>query len=91
MKRLAIVVWLSLPLALAAAEAGDYIENFDTLYNNLTVEKSGSVVELRARSRRGESRESAVDLSDPLKLVVAYTRTLYAGLFGSSLFPVGRS
>ena len=76
-----ILAGLLLPLALAAAEAGDYVESFDTLYNNLTVEKTGSIVELRARSRRGESLESAVDLSDPLRLVVAYTRTLYAGLF----------
>lgn len=70
----------SLPL-LAADKAGDYVESFDTTYNSLTVERQGSVVELRARSRRGEFIESAVDLSDPLRLVVAYTRTLYAGLF----------
>jgi spermidine synthase len=70
----------SLPL-LAAEKTGDYVESFDTTYNSLTVERQGSVVELRARSRRGEFIESAVDLSDPLKLVVAYTRTLYAGLF----------
>jgi spermidine synthase len=65
----------------AAEERGDYIESFDTLYNNLTVEKRGSIVELRARSRAGEYLESAVDLSSPLTLVVPYTRTLYAGLF----------
>ncbi len=70
----------SLPL-LAAEKTGDYVESFDTTYNSLTVERQGSVVELRARSRRGEFIESAVDLNDPLKLVVAYTRTLYAGLF----------
>lgn len=81
MKRLIMIVALVLPLALTAAEPGDYVESFDTLYNNLTVERIGSVVELRARSRRGEALESAVDLSDPLKLVVGYTRTLYAGLF----------
>jgi spermidine synthase len=72
--------WLA-TAALAAAESGDYVERFDTTYNSLTVERSGSIVELRARSRRGEALESAVDLADPLKLVVAYTRTLYAGLF----------
>jgi spermidine synthase len=59
----------------------DYVESFDSLYNNLTVEKRGTVVELRARSRGTEALESAVDLSDPLKLVVNYTRTLYAALF----------
>lgn len=71
---------LTVPL-LAAEKSGDYVESFDTTYNSLTVERRGTVVELRARSRRGEYVESAVDLSDPLKQVVAYTRTLYAGLF----------
>jgi spermidine synthase len=66
---------------LAAAESGNKVESFDTLYNSLTVEQRGTVVELRARSRGSIYVESAVDLSDPLKLVVAYTRTLYAGLF----------
>lgn len=66
---------------LTAAEVPDYIENHDTLYNNLTVEKRGSVVELRARSRAGEYLESAVDLADPLRLVVAYTRSLFAASF----------
>jgi spermidine synthase len=67
--------------AAPAAESGNYLESFDTIYNSLTIERSGTVVELRARSRRGEALESAVDLSDPQKLMVAYTRTLYAGLF----------
>jgi spermidine synthase len=66
---------------LIAAEPGNKVESFDTLYNSLTVEKKGTVVELRARSRGSMYVESAVDLADPLKLVVAYTRTLYAGLF----------
>jgi spermidine synthase len=69
------------PLGIFAAESKDYTESFDTLYNSLTVQRTGSVVELRARSRAGEYLESAVDLDDPLKLVVAYTRSLYAGLF----------
>lgn len=65
----------------AVCDAANTTEHFDTMYNSLTLEQTGSIVELRARSRRGESLESAVDLSDPLKLVVAYTRTLYGGLF----------
>jgi len=77
----AALVLLSRLPAGAADKSGDYVESFDTTYNSLTVERQGSVVELRARSRRGEFIESAVDLSDPLKLVVGYTRTLYAGLF----------
>lgn len=63
------------------AEAPDYIEHHDTLYNSLTVEKRGPIVELRARARGSEVRESAVDLRDPLRLVIPYTRTLYGALF----------
>lgn len=60
---------------------GDFVERYDTVYNSLTVEKKGSIVELRARARGTYALESAVDLADPMKLVVAYTRSLYAGLF----------
>lgn len=65
---------------LTAAE-GNYVERFDSIYNSLTIEKRGSVVEMRARSRGTEALESAVDLADPLRLVVGYTRTLYGALF----------
>ena len=58
-------VFLLAAAVLAGAER-DYVENFDSLYNNLTVEKRGTVVELRARSRSTQALESAVDLSDPL-------------------------
>jgi spermidine synthase len=77
-------LWIAL-LAFAtsagAAESGDYVETVDTLYNNLTIQRTGTLVELRARARRTEALESAVDLSDPLRPVVAYTRTLYGALF----------
>ena len=75
-----LLVFFLTATVLAAAER-DYVESFDSLYNNLTVERRGTVVELRARSRSTQALESAVDLSDPLKLVVNYTRTLYAALF----------
>jgi spermidine synthase len=75
LSRLCFLIGLLLPLAVRAT-SGDYLEHFDTLYNSLTVEKKGSIVELRARSRTFEALESAVDLSDPRRLVVAYTRTL---------------
>jgi spermidine synthase len=65
----------------ATIRAADYVERHDTIYNSLTIERRGTVVELRARSRQGEYLESAVDLADPLNLQVAYTRSLYAGLF----------
>jgi hypothetical protein len=41
------VLFLSSGFSSRAAEAPDYVENHDTLYNNLTVEKRGTVVELR--------------------------------------------
>lgn len=66
---------------LRAGEAGDYVESFDTIYNSLTIERRGTLVEMRARSRAGDFRESAVDLADPLKLVVPYTRTVFGALF----------
>lgn len=65
----------------AAVPAGDSLETYDTLYNHLTVERHGSLVELRARSRRGVFLESAVNLADPLNLQVAYTRTLFAAAY----------
>jgi spermidine synthase len=74
-----LLLWC--PLAFSRAQSGDYVERFDTIYNSLTVEKRGSIVELRARARGGEALESAVDLSDPLQLVVPYTRSLYGALF----------
>lgn len=77
--RIVLIAVLSL-LPLRAAE-GNYVERFDSIYNSLTIERTGSVVEMRARARGGEALESAVDLADPLNLVVAYTRTLFGGLF----------
>ena len=71
---------LSLVSASVAAD-GDFVERFDTIYNSLTVEKRGNIVELRARARGSEALESAVDLSDPLQPIVHYTRTLYGALF----------
>jgi len=81
MKFLVLLLSLFLTSSLCAAQSGNYVESFDTIYNSLTIEKMGSMVELRARSRRSEALESAVDLNDPLKLVVNYTRSLYGALF----------
>jgi spermidine synthase len=74
------LLWVSLLSACSAAE-GDFVEHFDTIYNSLTVEKRGSIVELRARARGSEALESAIDLDDPLRPVVHYTRSLYGALF----------
>jgi spermidine synthase len=81
MKFIHAFVCFPLLVASAAAAEGDYVENFDTIYNSLTVEKRGNIVEMRARARGSEALESAVDLSDPLQLVVHYTRSLYGALF----------
>ena len=83
MMKLPFVLSWSVALAagVLAADSQDYLENFDTVYNSLTVERRGSIVELRARARGSEALESAVDLADPQRLVVAYTRSLYSGLF----------
>jgi spermidine synthase len=74
------VLWIALLSFVSAAE-GDFVEHFDTIYNSLTVERRGSIVELRARARGSEALESAIDLNDPLRLVVHYTRSLYGALF----------
>jgi spermidine synthase len=76
--------WRAAMLAAALAGqawAADFVEHHDTVYNSLTVERRGDIVELRARARGTEALESAIDLSDPLKLVVHYTRSLYGALY----------
>jgi len=83
MHRLSSIALLALfflgPVAFGAE--GNFTERYDTPYNNLTIEKIGTVVELRARSRAGVYLESAVDLADPLRLVVPYTQTLFSAAF----------
>ncbi len=81
MKLLRVYACLVSLVAVSSAAEGDFIENFDTIYNSLTVERRGNIVELRARARGSEALESAVDLSDPLQLVVHYTRSLYGALY----------
>ena len=82
MKSLRLLSCFATLLALVGLARGqNVVEYFDTIYNSLTVERNGSIVELRARARGSEALESAVDLSDPLQLVVAYTRSLYGALF----------
>lgn len=75
------VAALALGAAGGRAAETNFVEQFDTIYNSLTVERRGDLVELRARARGSEALESAVDLSDPLRLVIPYTRSLYGALF----------
>ncbi len=82
MKRQRIILTVAAVLGWAgAARAQNYVEQHDTIYNSLTIERRGQMVEMRARARGSEALESAVDLSDPLRLVVPYTRSLYGALF----------
>lgn len=47
--------------------------SFETPYNHISIERIGSVVEMRSFWRSKVYRESAVDLADPPRLVVPYT------------------
>jgi spermidine synthase len=52
--------------------------SFETPYNHITIERGGSIVEMRSVWRSKMYRESAVDLSDPSRLVVPYTSFIAA-------------
>ena len=65
-----------------ANNTGDFLRRYDTAYNTLIVEKKGNIVELRSIIANNYFRESAVDLSDPDKLIVPYVETL----FGAAIF-----
>jgi spermidine synthase len=81
---LGLLACLLAPLPVRAqAAAGDFERQFASPYNTITIARKGSVVEMRARlnAKSREYLESAVNLEEPLRLVVPYTRTLFAGLF----------
>lgn len=61
-----------------APASGDFLRRYDTAYNTLIVEKKGSIVELRSIIGNNYFRESAVDLSDPDKMIVPYVEALFA-------------
>jgi spermidine synthase len=52
--------------------------SFETPYNHITIERNGSIVEMRSFWRSRLYRESAVDLTDPTQLVVPYTKAIAA-------------
>jgi spermidine synthase len=52
--------------------------SFETPYNHIIIERTGSIVEMRSFWRSKPYRESAVDLNDPAKLVVPYTVSIAA-------------
>jgi len=57
----------------------------ETPYNHITIEYSGSIVEMRSLWRTKVYRESAIDMSSPSQLIVPYTRFVAASaVFNSS-------
>jgi spermidine synthase len=69
--------------SIAASFAGNCLGqvapiSVETPYNHLTIERIGSVVEMRSFWRSKVYRESAVDLNDRSRLVVPYTKFIGA-------------
>lgn len=50
----------------------------ESLYNQISVERTGDEVEMRFRVGRKTTRQTAVDLSNPLRLVIPYSRFMLA-------------
>ena len=69
--------------AIAASFAGNCLGqvapiSIETPYNHITIERTGSIVEMRSFWRSKVYRESAVDLNDRSRLLVPYTRFIAA-------------
>jgi spermidine synthase len=81
---LALALGLAFVAVVPAFAAGpdDYLKEFDTLYNHVVLERTGTIVEMRSVTRQMCYRESAIDLADPERLLVPYTR----GLFLAAVF-----
>ena len=77
-RRTAAVAICALCSALCA-EDDSYYRTYDSPYNHLIVRRQDSIVTFR-RMENG-AVVSAIDLDDPLRQVVPYTRTLFAGSF----------
>lgn len=82
---------LLLCLALAACKPAPDESHFESetkfrivresLYNRILVERDGDIVALNFRVGRNARRQTAVDLTQPSRLVIPYTRTLLAAAF----------
>jgi spermidine synthase len=67
-------VFTIVPIATGHAASGQVGSlSFETPYNHITIERNGSIVEMRSFWRSRLYRESAVDLNDPAHLLVPYT------------------
>lgn len=60
---------------------GDFRVTRESLYNRIAVEKKGTVVDMNFRVGSRAQRQSAVDLAEPARLVIPYTRTMLAAAF----------
>ncbi len=80
---LLVLVPYAAPAGRAQSSPEDFEQQFESPYNTITISRKDNIVEMRARlnQQAREFLESAVNLDDPLRLVVPYTRTLFAGLF----------
>ena len=68
--------------SLGAEPGATQVESFETPYNHITIERIGTIVEMRSSWRSRDYRESAVDLAEPTRLVVPYTK----GIAASAIF-----
>ncbi len=57
---------------------GDFRVTRESLYNRINVEKKGTEVDMKFRDGSRAQRQSAVDLADPERLIIPYTRTMLA-------------
>jgi spermidine synthase len=73
------LIFAALCLALAPVRAEDFLKEFDSVYGHLIVRKSGSVVEMFARYKGWQARESGIDLDNPSRILVPYVKYLFAG------------
>lgn len=53
----------------------------ESLYNRILVERDGDIVALNFRVGRNARRQTAVDLTQPSRLVIPYSRTMLAAAF----------
>jgi spermidine synthase len=76
-----LFVVCALTFSLAGACPGEVVApvSIETPYNHITIERTGSVVEMRSVWRSTLYRESAVDLNDPARLMVPYTSFIATG------------
>lgn len=54
---------------------------YESLYTHYSIVKQGSVVELRHLRKKMAWLESAVDLADPPRQVVGYSKAVFSGMF----------